>query len=299
MLSFLPTIIYITIAGHAFPIIAFFSFIGIIIGLTIVLVEAARLHLCVRLVMLIYLIYFVFANILSRGGFILSRVYLHHDFQFQEKVLSFYPIHKVSVGILLGLVLAILLGVYLYDRWEDLFKYYDVFFLGLIAHIFFIRFGDAMTHYHPGKITSAFWGVYYLGAYRHEPSLYQSFCLILIFIFAFLIRRKVKMPGFLSLIILTGIGISRFVTDFFRNTDLPITNTQFFNSFYSPNYHLGFLSLSQIFFFLVLIFSLGAIFYIFKTKGNVFGSPEINTTLRDSIDIHSPNTELQKPYNQS
>lgn len=264
MLSFFPQILMpVEIFGYLVPVGIIFAFPGVILNLLIIFSETKRLRLNRETTLLIYLIYFVAANIISRLLFIISRVYLHHDFAFQSKVFYFYTTQKISFGILLGLIAAVLIGVYAIDSRKNLTRYFDIFFLGYTATLF-TRVGDALMHYHPGKITNAFWGVDYLGQFRHEPSLYEAISLTVILIIAWRIRKKVIRPGLLSLIILAWTSLSRFITDFFRNNDLPLQNTELVNAFYTQNFHLaGWLTLNQIFYFILFLISAGVIWRIY------------------------------------
>jgi len=276
MLAILPEINYFNIVGFLVPTIVIFVMAGALADILILVIETKRLSLDAATTLMMYLIYFVLGNLLSRGLFIFSRIYLHNDFAYQEKVFYFYTAQKVSIGKLIGLALAVLIGAYLSGRIKDIYKYYDAFFLGLTATLF-LRIGDALNHYHPGKITSPDWGVFYLGSYRHEPSLYEAVSLTVLLIFAWLVRKKIKKPGFLSLIILAWTSLSRFITDFFRNNDLPLKNVLYENSFYSTNYHLNsWLSLNQLVYLMIFIASLGVMIYILKTRGSIFQDPKID-----------------------
>lgn len=265
MLSFLPQLdAPANIFGYAVPIGIIFAFPGVILNLLIIFSETKRLQLNRETTLMIYLIYFMAANIISRLLFIISRVYLHHDFAFQSKVFYFYTTQKISLGILLGLIVAVLIGVYAIDSRRNLMRYFDIFFLGYTATLF-TRIGDALMHYHPGKITTQLWGVQYLNQYRHEPSLYEAFNLTLLLIVAWRLRKKIKKPGLLALIIIAWTSFSRFITDFFRNNDLPLQNTELVNAFHTQNFHLvSWLTLNQIIYFILFLVAAGVIWRIYK-----------------------------------
>jgi prolipoprotein diacylglyceryltransferase len=83
-----------------------------------------------------------------------------------------------------------------------------------------------------------------------------------------LIRKKIKKPGLLALIILAWTSLSRFITDFFRNDDLPLANFKYANAFISSNYHLAsWLTLNQLAYFLVFLVAFSWIIYTFTVDG--------------------------------
>jgi len=265
MLSFLPYLNYIHVAGYLIPVIMVFYMITVLVYMLVLTAEVKRLSLNIFTVSVIFLLYFTFANIFSRALFILSRIYLHHDFENQSKVFYFYTAQKISFGVLLGLFLALILGTYLRGQKKDRYKYADAFFLSYCAGLFIMRLGDAFTRYHPGKITNSFFGVYYLGAYRHEPSFYEAIILLLIFLFSWVIRKRLKIPGFLALMMLALTSLARFLTDFFRNNDLPLANTEHSNAFVSSNYHLWIgLTLNQIAYIVLFFFASAGMLYLIK-----------------------------------
>jgi prolipoprotein diacylglyceryltransferase len=212
----------------------------------IVLSGAKKLSLNFPAATLMALLVFVLSNTISRTIFILSRIYLHHDFEFQGRVFYFFTNQKVSIGFLLAIILAVPLGAYVYDLKDRVGKYFDLIMLAYLS-LFFSRLGGAFSRYHPGKITDATWGTFYLGHYRHEPSLYEAISLLIIFFLSVFILRKIKTDGLLALIILAWVSLSRIITDFFRSDDLLPVSVKKNNGFETSNYRLDIgLTLNQI-----------------------------------------------------
>lgn len=269
----MPYIFQINIGSFHIPIIIIFTLLGIIANIVILAKETKRLNLNPYLTALIYLIYFALFNLISRGLFILSRVYLHHDYANSLKLFNFYPYQKISFGVLLALLVAVPIGVYLYDRREDLLKYFDIFFLGYTATLF-VRLGDALVRYHPGKIGGEFLNNYHLGNFRHEPSLYEAISLTVLLILTWRWRKKIRRPGTISLIVLAWISLSRFITDFFRGNDLPLQLAEQGNAYNTLNYHLSIgLSLNQVVYGLLFI---GSFLVLYMWHRNI--SANLNRT---------------------
>ena len=270
MLAHLPLLNSVNILGYQFPVTTIGAFLNILFFVVIALLGAKKLKLNFSASVLMVLLSFVISNIISRIFFIISRIYLHHDFAYQGKVFYFYTNQKISFGFILAIFLAVLIGVYIYDLRKEVGRYFDIFSIAYLS-LFFGRVGGALTRYHPGKITDSFWGSYYLGHYRHEPSLYEAASLLLIFIIALFVRKKIKIAGLLALIVLAWVSLSRVITDFFRNDDLLLANFNKANAFETANYHFkNGLTFNQLVYFLVFISSAILIYFLYrKHKDNI------------------------------
>ena len=267
MLSDLPLIYYVQIFNYLFPTTTVGAFLTLFFFLVVVLVGAKRLKLNFPAAALMALLVFILSNVISRVIFILSRIYLHHDFESQGRVFYLFTNQKVSIGFLLAIILAVPIGRYVYDLKKGVGKYFDLIMLAYLS-IFFSRLGGALVRYHPGRITDSNWGTFYLGHYRHEPSLYEAVSLLLIFALSILVVKRIKTEGLLGFIILAWVSFSRIITDFFRSNDLLSSHLSKTNGFLASNYHLeNGLTLNQIFHTLLF---LGAVFGMFilikKTK---------------------------------
>ncbi|PIS42655.1 MAG: prolipoprotein diacylglyceryl transferase [Candidatus Kerfeldbacteria bacterium CG08_land_8_20_14_0_20_40_16] len=93
--------------------------------------------------------------------------------------------------------------------------------------IFLGRIGCFLIHDHIGKITTVPWGIQYLdGTIRHETTLYNGLSALVLFIIFLVLRRFPwsQKKGFYVASFMIWYGISRFITDFFRAEDLPISD---------------------------------------------------------------------------
>lgn len=270
MLAYFPFIKEFYLGGIAINSAAALTIAGDIFFIVALILLVKRNKLNWPAAALIYMIYFVAAEILSRALFIISRIYIHGDFGQQEKIFYFYTSQKVAFGIIAGLVIAVYSGAYLSGQKEKLYKYLDIFFLANLIPLFFSRLGSALIHYHPGKIASAYWGTYYLGNFRHEPALYEAVSLLVLLGAAYFIYRRLRFPaGALALFILCWMSLSRVITDYFRSTDLPLQNSASRNSFSSANFHWeNGLTINQTVYAVVFLIALSWLAKFLKTVQN-------------------------------
>jgi len=121
------------------------------------------------------------------------------------------------------------------------------------------RFGCLFIHDHLGKITNFFLGINTPeGVVRHEPIIYEIiFNGFLLFSVLWFLRKRIKQDGTLSIIFLGWFLSVRFVTDFFRATDLPESDIRYFG-----------LTLAQITIIIFTIFILPIFKYLIKKKQN-------------------------------
>lgn len=266
MLSNFPLINYIEIFNYRFSPTTVGAFLTLFFFMVVALVGAKKLKLNFGAAALMALLVFVLSNVISRAIFILSRIYLHHDFEFQGRVFYLFTNQKVSIGFLLAIILAVPIGRYVYDLKNGVGKYFDLIMFAYLS-IFFSRLGGALVRYHPGRITDSSWGTFYLGHYRHEPSLYEAVSLFLIFVISVLVVKRIKTEGILGLIILAWVSFSRVFTDFFRSDDLLPSRLNKVNGFVASNYHLeNGLTLNQIAHALLFIGSLAGIYLLIKKR---------------------------------
>ncbi|MBM3256163.1 MAG: hypothetical protein FJZ04_01695 [Candidatus Moranbacteria bacterium] len=293
MLSYFPTIGVIDLAGYAVPTVIITNILGTAALFFVAIKEGKRLELSLDKTLLVFLVFYIMSSFLSRALFIFSRAFLHQDLERQNVILYFFSTQRVFFGVLIAVFVAIPIGAYLKKFMGDVRKYYDVFFLGLAACMIITRLGDALAHYHPGKVASVFWGIQVAGAYRHEPSLYEFISLILLFLLAWNLRRKIKTPGLLALIIVAWMSLSRVITDFFRARDLPFFSQEGGSAFNSSNYYFeSGLTLNQLAYFLIFLAASGTLLYLFFKKREIFfWSPEISLSSRSNVE--TPGVELK------
>ena len=288
MFHFFPYLPSVTWLGYEIAIVPLMTVICVIAYFLIAILETRRLKLNPATSVLIFLLTFTLYNIIGRIFFAFSHIFFHQDFEYQNKIFGFYTNQKVVFGFLFAQVLAIFIGVYVYEKKKDIKKYFDVFLFACTS-LFFIRLGGALTHYPVGKITDSFWGNYYFRSYRHEPALYEAISLLILFFIALLIRKKIKTGGLLALIIVAWMSLSRVFTDFFRSKDLPLKgliDPRFQGSDISSNFHFeNGLTLNQVNYFLLFLYAIISIILILIVKKR--GKKRESETNRPSEQIDS------------
>ncbi|MFA6391612.1 MAG: prolipoprotein diacylglyceryl transferase [Patescibacteria group bacterium] len=160
---------------------------------------------------------------------------------FRENWLSVFKLWEGGAT-LIGGVFGAILAFLIYTR-KKKFSFWElaepvVFILPL--SIFIGRIGCFLIHDHMGKITSVPWGMEYVdGTIRHETTIYNALSMLLLFIL-FLILKKYpwsRKEGFFTTILLFWYGISRFIADFFRADDLPMSDARWYGL--TPNQYIA------------------------------------------------------------
>jgi phosphatidylglycerol---prolipoprotein diacylglyceryl transferase len=128
-----------------------------------------------------------------------------------------------------GGLIGALLAAIIYTRKYQLrfLEYAEVYVLGLPAGITVGRLGCFFIFDHPGTPTTFFLGQTYIdGIVRHNHGLYLSLNGLFIgFIFYWLWRKQHTRPlGFYTVLFLLLYGITRFILDFWRATDLSVSD---------------------------------------------------------------------------
>lgn len=130
-----------------------------------------------------------------------------------------------------GYIGAFIAGV-LYLRHHNLpiLTYAEACIIGLPLGLGIGRLGCFFIFDHPGTVTSFFLGQQYLdGLVRHNHGLYLSIDgFLLALLFFFLWKRNPKRPeGFFTVFFLFWHGVVRFCLDFFRASDLTISDPRY------------------------------------------------------------------------
>lgn len=231
--------------------------LGMVATVGILFWERKRKNLSPAIAILIFMIYYIGDNLLSRVVFAISHIFFHHDFFSQRRFLYFIPVvGRVYFGALVSAIVSPLIGTAIYGKRKEYANYLDLFLPSFVVFMLFARISTFFTHLHPGSITAASWGFYYAGAVRHEPSLYEAISLAVLFCIIWLVRKKIRKTGFLSAFIVCWLALSRFVTDFFRSRDLPNSEIHFSNG----------VTINQIVYLAVFIISLNIFIKLFKNR---------------------------------
>lgn len=207
-----------------------FWFLARVAVFLILLKEAKRLGLSRKTAWIIFILSVFLVSFFEKILFFFSHRYLHADGGLYAITFSSWrAFGRVQLGAIVGIILTVIIAALITKKYKNIYKYLDILLLAHIAGSFFYRIGNLLWHSHIGKITAVPWGFWYNGQVRHEISLYELISLALLFPIAWPLRKKITQPGLLSLIILGWMSLSRFITDFFRSTDLPNSNFHFQN----------------------------------------------------------------------
>lgn len=137
-----------------------------------------------------------------------------------------------------GVIGIILAGIIFCKKYRiNFWQLADFVVPAIPAGYFFGRLGNFLNGELFGRATDRSWGMYFAdGILRHPSQLYEAFFEgLVLFIFVWLMRNKVKFPGQLLAFYLFGYGFLRFFIEFFREPDPQV------------GLFLNFLTLGQIF----------------------------------------------------
>jgi phosphatidylglycerol:prolipoprotein diacylglycerol transferase len=140
-------------------------------------------------------------------------------------------------GGLIGIVIATIL--FCRTHRINLWHFIDLFCPAIPMGYTFGRIGNFINGELYGRVTTVPWGMYFpldmTHTLRHPSQLYEAFFEgIVLFILLWLVRKKVKIDGFLIGIYICGYGFVRFFIEFFREPD------------YQLGFVLGFMSMGQV-----------------------------------------------------
>ncbi|MDO8505014.1 MAG: prolipoprotein diacylglyceryl transferase [bacterium] len=122
-------------------------------------------------------------------------------------------------------------GFLIYGTWRriELLNYADVLmFVWPLGHGIG-RIGCFLTHMHPGRLSNVLWAVQYPQGARLDMGIIESAILLSYWIILYLFTRGRQMfAGFYVISGMLFYGIMRFTLDFFRATDLSMSDTRYF-----------------------------------------------------------------------
>lgn len=197
--------------------------IGMLVGLWVALKEADRLKMKREVILDIFLMIVIGSMV---GGRLLYVVLFWGKFADDPlSILKLWEGGMVLYGGVLGAVLPMV--VYLRRKKISFWKVSDILAPGYAIGTFFGRMGCYLIGDHIGApmgagCSNCFWGATFPGEAmrRHEPSLYLSLNGLLMFLFLWTMRKRVRRPGELTLLMFMWEGLSRFILDFYRAGDL-------------------------------------------------------------------------------
>ncbi|MBM3256160.1 MAG: hypothetical protein FJZ04_01680 [Candidatus Moranbacteria bacterium] len=216
--------------------------------------EAVRLDLNRRIVIGIAVFNFFAVSFFEKILFFLSQKALHQS-NLNLSLNNWFSWGRVYFGALIGLALAVLVGAIVSRSLKKIPRYFDVMLTASAVTLIFYRLGNFLGQTHPGTMTDFPLGFYFKGVARHNPVFYELISLAILSVFIWKLRKRIKTPGVLALIITGWLSLSRVITDSFRADDLPASNFHFQNGFtlnqlaYFILFWLCFLALLALFIF--------------------------------------------------
>lgn len=131
-----------------------------------------------------------------------------------------------SFGGFIGAVLAF--GIFTKRYHLDVWRYADMLMFAWPLGHGIGRIGCYLVHMHPGRLSTLPWAVQYPGGARLDMGFIESIVLISYFVIVTLLTKsKQRFTGFYLVSGMIFYGTTRFVLDFFRATDLPISDTRY------------------------------------------------------------------------
>ncbi|MBI2552544.1 prolipoprotein diacylglyceryl transferase [Candidatus Uhrbacteria bacterium] len=131
-----------------------------------------------------------------------------------------------SFGGFIGATVAFIIFTRKYhlDRW----RYADLLMFAWPLGHALGRIGCFLTHMHPGRLSSVWWAVQYPGGARLDMGMAESVVLLSYWVIMLLVSRKHKrFDGFYLISGMIFYGATRFILDFFRATDLPMSDARY------------------------------------------------------------------------
>lgn len=199
--------------------------VGFLAGTTLAYHEAKRRGLPATAILDLALLVFVGAVVGARLFYVVGHLpyYLEHPWE----IVLVYEGGLAFFGGLSGALLAALL--FIRRRKLPLWRVADTVAPAVALGYLFGRAGCFAIHDHLGSVTTVLWGINVNGVIRHETSLYEMVANgLLPFLVMWLLRKRIKNEGLAALGYLAWFSVVRFVTDFFRASDLPVSDIRIF-----------------------------------------------------------------------
>lgn len=229
-----------------------FVSLGFIVGMVVVYFELQKRKLEAKRV-------FDLAFWIILAAIIGSRLlYVTEHFSwFTSAPLNILKLWQGGMSIYGGFIGAVLASViYLKKHKLDIWQYADAIIFGLPIGLFVGRIGCFFIHDHPGLKTNFFLGIAYPDGLRHDLGLYLSLNGLILFLIFLILHRKEWFSGFYVVLFAIWYGVTRFLLDFLRATDVTGADPRYFG-----------LTLAQ--YLSVVLFIVGvSLFYKLKTQNS-------------------------------
>ena len=181
-------------------------------------------------------------------------VFIYNWDYYSQNLMDLFAVWKGGLsfhGALVGLIV----GGYIFARQQKrtLFEVMDAVALSGSPGLFFGRLGNFINGELYGRITSSPIGIIFPqgGPFpRHASQLYEAFLEgFLLAAILWLVKKKVKIYGIISGLVVSLYGVFRFIVEFFREPDSQL------------GYYFGFITMGQILCFLMILGGMGIIIY--------------------------------------
>lgn len=130
-----------------------------------------------------------------------------------------------SFGGIIGAVIASV--VYAKIKKLDFVKYADLFMYAFPLGWGIGRIGCFINHLHPGRLSTLPIAVAFPDGARLDMGLLESLALFALFGVVVLLSRKPRPDGFYLALVMVSYGTIRFLLDFLRASDLPMSNNRY------------------------------------------------------------------------
>lgn len=205
-----------------------FVAMGFLIGLLIARAKAKKEGVKVEVIENFILWIVISSLIFSRVFYVLFGGELGVFLQKPWLILAVWQGGMMSTGGFFGAGLAILSFRALYNTGATAQKIFDILSYSFIFGWLIGRVGCFLTHLHPGRLTNSFLSVNFTEGTRLDMAILEILILLPLAIFFLIFSKKQHPTGFYTIWLLLWYGVTRFFLDFFRATDLPLSDTRYF-----------------------------------------------------------------------
>lgn len=110
---------------------------------------------------------------------------------------------------------------------QNFWLYADILSYSFIFGWLIGRIGCFLTHLHPGRLTNSFLGVNFTEGARLDMAILEALILLPLAILFIVFSKKQHHAGFYTIWLLLYYGVVRFLLDFFRATDLSLSDARY------------------------------------------------------------------------
>ncbi|HBV58345.1 MAG TPA: hypothetical protein DEB73_03760 [Candidatus Magasanikbacteria bacterium] len=214
---------------------------GFLIGLLIARTRAKQAGVKVETVENLILWIVIFSLFFSRVFYVLFGGEFGVFLQKPWLILAIWQGGMMSTGGFFGVIVVLIYKKYSFlchsdppsanrlSGEESLWPYLDILAYAFPFGWLIGRIGCFFTHLHPGRLTNSNLGVNFIEGARLDMAILEVLALLPLAILFIIFSKKQHAAGFYTVWLLLWYGVSRFFLDFFRATDLPLSDARYFN----------------------------------------------------------------------